>query len=144
MIYILALKSKKKTRTLRFFASVSLSLSMALAAVTAPSSYVTNLKEYLQQHDFALNGKFYMYDYVRFQSRRLDSTKRLALYRYGQRPSFSPHGQDSHSKRRLWMVATLHPSIRSSICSYWILHLYQLPARPTTLSHQCLFMGLCG
>ncbi len=50
-------------RTLRFLASVSLSLSMALAAVTAPSSYVTNLKEYLQQHDFALNGIFYMYDF---------------------------------------------------------------------------------
>lgn len=50
-------------RTLRFLAAISLPLSMALAAVTAPSSYVTALKEYLQQHDFALNGKFYMYDF---------------------------------------------------------------------------------
>ena len=50
-------------KALRFIAFVSLSLSMALAAVTASPSYVTNLKEFLQQHDFALNGKFYMYDF---------------------------------------------------------------------------------
>ncbi len=50
-------------RTLRFLAAISLPLSIALAAVTAPSSYVTALKEYLQQRDFTLNGKFYMYDF---------------------------------------------------------------------------------
>ncbi len=50
-------------RTLRLVASFSLSISVALAAVTASPSYISNLKTFLQQHDFTLNGKFYMYDF---------------------------------------------------------------------------------